>query len=89
MLKDFIEWTKVADTQYTKNNFVRSDSFTFNYESMQSPTGKKLPGYWRQVYMMAYDTDLPICPWEMLGFTVKSLLGGKQTMDPVPIQVIT
>ena len=72
MLKDFIEWTKVADTQYTKNNFVRSDSFTFNYESMQSPTGKKLPGYWRQVYMMAYDTDRPHThPWEMLGFTVK------------------
>ena len=43
MLKDFIEWTKVADTQYTKNNFVRSDSFTFNYESCKVPTGKKLP----------------------------------------------
>ena len=31
-----------------------------------------LPGYWRQVYMMAYDTDRPHThPWEMLGFTVK------------------
>ena len=72
MLTDFIEWTSIADTQYTKNNFVRSDTFSFNYESMQSPTGKVLPGYWRQVYMMAYDTDRPHShPWEMLGFTVK------------------
>ena len=43
MLTDFIAWTKIADTKYTKNNFVRSDSFTFNYESMTSPTGKVLP----------------------------------------------
>ena len=72
MLSDFIEWTKIADTQYTRNDFVRSDSFTFNYESMTSPSGKKLPGYWRQVYMMAFDTDRPHThPWEMLGFTVK------------------
>ena len=72
MLSDFIEWTKLADTEYTKNNFIRSDSFTFNYESMQSPSGKVLPGYWRQVYMFAYDTDRPHThPWEMLGFTVK------------------
>ena len=72
MLSDFIEWTRIADTQYTKNNFVRSDSFTFNYESMKSPAGNVLPGYWRQVYIMAYDTDRPHThPWEMLGFTIK------------------
>ena len=72
MLSDFIEWTRIADTQYTRNDFVRSDSFTFNYESMTSPAGKPLPGYWRQVYMMAYDTDRPHThPWEMLGYTVK------------------
>ena len=72
MLTDFIAWTKIADTKYTKNNFVRSDSFTFNYESMTSPTGKVLPGYWRQVYMLAYDTDRPHThPWEMLGFQIK------------------
>jgi len=72
MLSDFIEWTKLVDVDYTKNDFVRSDSFTFNYESMQSPSGKKLPGYWRQVYMTAFDTDRPHThPWEMLGFTVK------------------
>ena len=72
MLSDFISWTKIADTKYTKNNFVRSDSFTFNYESMTSPTGKQLPGYWRQVYMLAYDTDRPHThPWEMLGFQIK------------------
>ena len=72
MLSDFIDWTKIADTQYTNNNFVRSDSFSFNYQSMQSPSGKVLPGYWRQVYKVAYDTDRPHThPWEMLGFTVK------------------
>jgi len=74
MVSDFVQWTVIAgDPNYTNNDFYK-DTFTFryNYKNMSSPTGKKLPGFWRAVYKDAYDTDRPHThPWEMLGFTIK------------------
>ena len=73
MLSDFIEWLKLIDDDYTDNPFFeRTNSFTFNYNSMTSPVDNNLPGFWRGVYNKAYDTDRPHShPWEMLGFTLK------------------
>ena len=74
MIKDFIQWTdSIGSVDYTSNiSYSSSNSFTFNYSSMNSPSGKKLPGGWRAVYKQAYDTDRPHThPWEMLGFSIK------------------
>jgi hypothetical protein len=71
---DFTQWLGVVGSvDYTKNtNYSRSDSFTYNYKFMASPSGKPLPGYWRAVYKEAYDTARPHThPWEMLGYTAK------------------
>ena len=74
LLKDFAGWLSIVDNEdYTDISFYeRSDSFTYNYSSMNSPDGNLLPGFWRAVYKNAYDTDRPHThPWEMLGFTIK------------------
>ena len=74
LITDFVAWlSNVGDLDYTDHNFYeRSNSFTFNYGSMTSPSGKKLPGYWRAIYKEAYDTDRPHThPWEMLGYTIE------------------
>jgi hypothetical protein len=73
MLKDFIEFSNFIETDYTLHNFFeRTNRFTFNYSESQSYNGSSLPGFWRQIYKEAYDTDRPHThPWEMLGFTIK------------------
>ena len=73
MIYDFTQWLSIVGSlDYTNNNFhSRSDSFTYNYKFMSSPSGDPLPGFWRAVYKEAYDTDRPHShPWEMLGFTI-------------------
>ena len=74
LISDFISWLPlVGNIDYTENDFVaQGDGFTYNYSRSLSPTGEQLPGYWRAVYKMAYDTDRPhMTPWEMLGISVK------------------
>ena len=73
MLPDFVEWLELTDDDYTEHNFFdRTNSFTFNYSSMGDPNNKPIPGFWRQVYKEAFDTDRPHThPWEMLGFTIE------------------
>ena len=74
LLKDFIQWLKLVDNDYTLNNFYdRTNPFTFNYAKMNSVVdGEYLPGFWRGVYKEVYDTDRPHThPWEMLGFSIK------------------
>jgi hypothetical protein len=74
MIKDFANWlTVIGDVDYTGTDFYdRTNSFTYNYSFMTSPSGIQLPGYWRSVYKQAYDTDRPhVAPWEMLGFSEK------------------
>ena len=72
MIKDFVNWLKLANNpDYTDSSFTTQGiSFTYNYSESISPTGKQLPGFWRAVYKQAYDTDRPHThPWEMLGFS--------------------
>ena len=73
LLTDFTKWLQLVDLDYNDNSFYdRNNQFTFNYKQMTSPNGKSLPGYWRGVYIEAYDTDRPHThPWEMLGYTRK------------------
>ena len=74
MLKDFASWlSTIGDVDYTGFDFYqRENRFTYNYSSMTSPTGEALPGYWRAIYKLAFDTDRPHThPWEMLGFSIK------------------
>lgn len=74
MINDFIQWTdSIGSIDYTSNiAYDPTNSFTFNYSSMNSPSDKKLPGGWRAIYKQAYDTDRPHThPWEMLGFSIK------------------
>ena len=73
MLPDFVQWLQLIDDDYTDNNFFdRTNGFTFNYGSCTSPSGVALPGFWREVYKFAFDTDRPHThPWEMLGFTIQ------------------
>jgi hypothetical protein len=73
LITDFTNWLdNVSNIDYTDYSFYdRTNSFTFNYGSMTSPKGAKLPGYWRAIYKEAYDTDRPHShPWEMLGYSL-------------------
>ena len=72
MLADFIQWSKLIDQDYTLHNFFeRSNPFTFNYVGSTGPTGAATPGFWREIYKQAFDTDRPHThPWEMLGFSI-------------------
>ena len=74
LITDFVGWLdNVGNLDYTDHSFYdRTNSFTFNYSSMMSPKGAKLPGYWRAIYKEAYDTDRPHThPWEILGYTIE------------------
>lgn len=74
MINDFVEWVTIAgDPDYTTNtSYSGANSFTFNYTGTVSPSGTLLNGYWRSVYIQAYDTARPHThPWEMLGITVE------------------
>ena len=85
MLSSFIYWSKFVDQDYTFNNsFERTNRFTFNFSAANSPSNKSLPGFWRQIYKSAFDTDRPHThPWEMLGFSVKPLWWEEQ-YGPAP-----
>jgi len=73
MLGDFVDWSNFVETDYTLHDFFeRTNRFTFNYKNLQSPSDKTLPGFWRQIYKEAYDTDRPHThPWELLSYTIK------------------
>lgn len=74
LLKDFTQWLRIVDNDYTSNDFYdRENPYTYNYSFQTSVVdGKLLPGFWRGIYIEAFDTDRPHShPWEMLGFTIK------------------
>ena len=74
LLKDFIQWMQGSNiSDYTKNDFYNVDNtFTYNYSTSVNQNGKSVEGFWRGVYINAYDTDRPHThPWEMLGFSIK------------------
>ena len=75
MLGDFQQWLQqnLNNATFTDNDFYdRTNNWTFNYQDTTSPTGNINPGYWRGMYVRAFDTDRPHShPWEMLGLTTK------------------
>ena len=74
LISDFVNWlTKAGNADYTENTFVQeAATFTYNYGFGSSKNNKPLAGFWRGIYVNAYDTDSPnLRPWEMLGFAVQ------------------
>lgn len=73
MLPDFLRYLGLVDEDYTENsNFLRTDTFTYNYAGSRNFNEDTVKGWWRGIYQNAYDTDAPHTrPWEMLGFVDK------------------
>ena len=75
LLGDFQRWLleNLNNESYTNNIYYdRNDNWTFNYSDTISPNGNPNPGFWRGLYIRAFDTDRPHShPWEMLGFSTK------------------
>ena len=72
LISDFVKWLDIAKiNDYTQNSYTTSgNTFTYNYSLSTNAKNQTLPGFWRGVYIQAYDTDRPHThPWEMLGFT--------------------
>ena len=60
-------WAVFNDLDLFKNTiYSPTDPFTWNYSK------QGVPGYWRGIYKLYYDTDRPNThPWEMFGFSQK------------------
>jgi hypothetical protein len=75
LIGDFSQWIQqnLNNSSYTENTFYdRNNNWTFNYSDTTSTDGNVNPGFWRGVYVRAFDTDRPHShPWEMLGLTTK------------------
>ena len=75
LLSDFQKWLleNLNNQSYTTNTFYdRNNNWTFNYSDANSPEGNLNPGFWRGIYVRAFDTDRPHShPWEMLGIATK------------------
>jgi hypothetical protein len=70
---NFYRWAKEVGVDFSKPlSYDSNNSFTYNYSKNSAPDKTSLPGYWRGVYRWLLNTDRPnICPWEMLGQTIK------------------
>jgi len=75
LLGDFTQWLQqnLNNQTYTNNTFYdRTNNWTFNYSDTTSPNSIENAGFWRGIYVRAFDTDRPHShPWEMLGLTTK------------------
>ena len=75
LLGSFQQWIQqnLDNITYTDNTFYnRQNNWTFNYSDTVSPNGNINPGFWRGLYVRAFDTDRPHShPWECLGLTTK------------------
>ena len=75
LLGNFQRWLleNLNSATYTNNTFYdRNNNWTFNYSDTTSSNGNENPGFWRGLYVRAFDTDRPHShPWEMLGLTTK------------------
>ena len=83
---DFYAWAGRNAVNYQINNtFVDNDPFTYNYSSSRNIIdGNLLPGHWRAIYKLFYDTDRPHThPWEMLGYSEKPTMW-EDTYGPAP-----
>ena len=75
LLGNFQKWLRenLNNSNYTSNTFYnRNNNWTFNYSDTTSPNGIENAGFWRGLYVRAFDTDRPHShPWEMLGLSTK------------------
>jgi hypothetical protein len=69
----FYKWVSFTDVDPTENSFYNFDNrFTYNYSLSLGKDGNTLPGYWRGIFKLKFDTDRPHThPWECLGFSIK------------------
>ena len=71
---DFLKWTSVYGLDFSTNStYDVNNHKTYNYRSADDLVfGTELPGNWRAIYKLYFDTDRPNThPWEMLGFSIK------------------
>jgi hypothetical protein len=70
---EFLKWIGFNHLNYAANDeYDKDNSLTFNYSRCKNEQGATLPGHWRGIFKLYYDTDRPHThPWEMLGHTIK------------------
>lgn len=74
LLADFVHWAANTSYDYTTQEFIRDNRFTYNYRSSFNDQNVSLPGFWREIYKYYYNTDRPHThPWEVLGETIEPI----------------
>jgi len=70
---DFLSYVGWNKLDYTSQNYIASNEFSWNYSGSQDKlTKQNLLGAWRGINRYFYDTEDPSAtPWEMLGLTIK------------------
>jgi hypothetical protein len=77
---EFVRWLGSNRVDYKQQDFVVTNEKTWNFsqtgakitypEGLDQGDAIPMPGYWRQIYWLFYDTDEPQnFPWQMLGFS--------------------
>ena len=71
--RDFLKWKSSNGVEVEKNLIFNFENIkTYNYSLILQEDGTPLPGNWRAIFKLYFDTDRPHShPWEMLGFTKK------------------
>jgi len=72
MSEDFLTWVGQNKIDYTTQNYVANNPFTWNYSQAADRVDQQpfLQGNWRGIYRYFYDTETPnSTPWEMVGFS--------------------
>jgi hypothetical protein len=72
MSEDFLSWVGQNRVDYTQQNYVANNPFTWNYIQAGNSINQEpfLQGNWRGIYRYFYDTETPnTTPWEMVGFS--------------------
>ena len=72
LTEDFLTWVGQNKIDYTQQNYIASNPFTYNYSQAANRLDQNefLQGNWRGIYRYFYDTETPTTtPWEMVGFT--------------------
>ena len=72
MSEDFLTWVGQNKVDYTTQNYVADNPFTWNYKQAGNRISQEafLQGNWRGIYRYFYDTETPnSTPWEMVGFS--------------------
>ena len=83
--KDFSYWKHTYDVDYETNDTADdSVSWSYNFGSFVDQDGTLLPGHWKGIYKLYFDTYRPHShPWEMLGMSVKPTWW-EDTYGPAP-----